>query len=115
MPARLRRDPDPVARAQVVASFDRCAFDLRGGTDFTDAVGLRYGDRVEIVVRATVVREASGVERDGMEEHVVTLDPYDAEVLRILDELVPRRRRRRRAVARRSQDEGDAARAGAAG
>lgn len=105
---RARRPHDPEERRRLLASFDRCVFDVRGISDLPDGLGLRYGDRVEVRLLATVVRERSGVERDGEEEHVVTLDPYDGRVVGILDELVPRKRRRRRVVARTAQDGGDA-------
>ncbi len=77
-------------------SYDRCSLDVRALANITDGVGLRYGDRVEILIIGTVVRENAEAEVEGGETHHVVVAPYDGRVVRIVDEMVPRRRRKRR-------------------
>jgi hypothetical protein len=66
---------------------DRASFTLRQASDLVDQVGLRFGDRVELRIYATVVQDSSTALRDGTVEHVAVLEAYAGEVVAVLDRL----------------------------
>lgn len=90
------REPDLQARRLLVSQCDETRFSARGINDLDDELGIRQGDRVQLVIEGTCVEEHDGATRDGRRVRSVVIEAYDGHVLQIIDEAVFARRRRPR-------------------
>jgi len=71
---------------------------VRDATRFADRVGVSEGDRVQIVLVATVKDFSQHLARDGKRELNAICEALEGRVVKVLDNEKPRRRRVKRAA-----------------